>query len=472
MTGLDRYAKYRQIDCTLLAGFMTLMVAGLMVSWQIPLFTPLFLLYLVYFFATRRVFSFPRSLWPILVIASFYLLGLVMSKTFYYRTKADLVNIVIGLAFGFAVWNVAQTVDTVKLLLKKVYAYIFYTVVLISILGIIKLDYTFRGGEIAMLWQNDIYPFGTNLITNYNNTALACLVGLTSGVALIRYSTNVKVNVLNMLLSLPIMFNLIASGSRRTIPLLVLGLLIVIPVIIVFLFKDGLITNMAQKLPLYMMIFFLLSTVVPWTFIGKMKPEQRMSLVQKLPYDVHSFTKETTKIAFRYHTLVEHNANIKDFYRAFWGREYYEDTDETPSAYGGRLERYQYAYELFVGYSLGKKLFGNGFDYIGQYTEKFLKPVGKSTDDYPHNFYLSGVLYSGILGLAALLWFTGYLFYKLVRIIRRMPELGIMVILAWFNILFSYNSIFSLRLFIILVVLVLVVEKRFNKANESSITGS
>lgn len=477
MKGLDKYSKYRQIDCTFLAGFLVLIVTGLMVSWQIPIFTPLFLLYLIYFFATRRSFSLPFFLWPILIITAFYMLGLALSSAFYYRNLADMVNVVIGLAFGFLVWNVAKEQDTIKLLLKRTYTYLFYAVAIISILGIVKLNFTFMGEEISMLWQGGIYPSGTNLIINYNNTSLACFLGLAAGVALIRHSTSMRANVLNTLLLLPITFNLIASGSRRAILLLVLGLVVILSIITVSLFKGGLSIPSPQKVTVYLGLFFLLSVVASSVFMKYLGADGRKALVERLPYDTESFTEETTHIAFRYYTLLYDKSSVSKFHKSLWGKpkssaalaQLKSRRKETPHASAGRIDRYKYALELYGSFSFGQKLFGDGFNYISQYTEKFLKPIGKSTADYPHNFYLSGLLYSGVLGLVGLLWFSGYLCYKLVRIFKKEAELAIMVLLVWFNILFSYNSIFSLRLFIVLVVLALVVEKRFYSANESSI---
>lgn len=66
--------------------------------------------------------------------------------------------------------------------------------------------------------------------------------------------------------------------------------------------------------------------------------------------------------------------------------------------YSSRTKRWLYAKELWDReYKWYHKLFGHGFDYLKWYGEKFFP--NQSRIDYPHNPFISVVLYSGIVGL-------------------------------------------------------------------------
>ena len=76
----------------------------------------------------------------------------------------------------------------------------------------------------------------------------------------------------------------------------------------------------------------------------------------------------------------------------------------------GRLLRWEFAKEIFIKeYNLKQKLFGGGFNFLNWYGFYFLKD--KTLSDYPHNPFLSILLYSGIVGL--ILYFV--LIYNVFR---------------------------------------------------------
>lgn len=75
----------------------------------------------------------------------------------------------------------------------------------------------------------------------------------------------------------------------------------------------------------------------------------------------------------------------------------------------GRVERWIYALNLFENYNLLHKLFGKGFQYLNEYKQQFARE--EASYDYPHSPVLSALLYSGLIGLGA------YLFF-LVRVVQ------------------------------------------------------
>jgi hypothetical protein len=76
---------------------------------------------------------------------------------------------------------------------------------------------------------------------------------------------------------------------------------------------------------------------------------------------------------------------------------------------GPRLDRWRYTIYIYENeYSLGQKLIGSGFGSTKDFARMFLE---KDQDyDYPHNPFLSVLLYSGLFGLIAYLW----LIYKAI----------------------------------------------------------
>lgn len=63
-----------------------------------------------------------------------------------------------------------------------------------------------------------------------------------------------------------------------------------------------------------------------------------------------------------------------------------------------RIVRWRFAFQIFLKeYNIKQKLFGGGFNFLNWYGYYFLKD--RTLSDYPHNPFLSILLYSGLLGL-------------------------------------------------------------------------
>jgi len=111
---------------------------------------------------------------------------------------------------------------------------------------------------------------------------------------------------------------------------------------------------------------------------------------------------------------------------------------------GPRIDRWRYAAHLYLNeYSFLQKLLGGGFNYTVKYARKFHPDDPQRDFDYPHNPFLSVLLYSGILGLIVYFWFfakTLYLYY----IYRKEYWLfGIVFLVVFFYSFFSSNSPFD-----------------------------
>lgn len=109
---------------------------------------------------------------------------------------------------------------------------------------------------------------------------------------------------------------------------------------------------------------------------------------------------------------------------------------------GDRLLRWEFANEIFINeYNWKQKIFGGGFGFLNWYGYFFLN--NKKLSDYPHNPFLSVLLYSGILGIAIYLLMMYKVFYYYLKHLREYTLLFIFFIIAFFFSFFSGGSPFD-----------------------------
>jgi len=108
----------------------------------------------------------------------------------------------------------------------------------------------------------------------------------------------------------------------------------------------------------------------------------------------------------------------------------------------GRFIRWQFAWQIFIKeYDWPKKLIGGGFNHLNWYGYYFLKDKTKS--DWPHNPFLSILLYSGIVGLLIYCFFLYKVFYYYLKYKREYPLLFIFFLITFFFSFFSGGSPFD-----------------------------
>jgi hypothetical protein len=109
---------------------------------------------------------------------------------------------------------------------------------------------------------------------------------------------------------------------------------------------------------------------------------------------------------------------------------------------GPRLDHWRFGWFKFKNqYTIGQKVFGDGFNYMSNYGEEF---YGNSKRlDWPHNPFISILLYAGIVGLIAYLW----LLLRTVQLYwlyhKKYWPLFICFIIAFFFSFFSGNNPFD-----------------------------
>ncbi len=110
-----------------------------------------------------------------------------------------------------------------------------------------------------------------------------------------------------------------------------------------------------------------------------------------------------------------------------------------------RIGRWLFAYELFNGASLKKQLFGQGFNYLEQYGEKYYNNPKRY--DYPHNPIISSFLYSGIVGGLFYIYFLIMVFWYYWKYKKHIMVFFMMYLVTFFFMMFSGNSHFSVPIF-------------------------
>ena len=118
-----------------------------------------------------------------------------------------------------------------------------------------------------------------------------------------------------------------------------------------------------------------------------------------------------------------------------------------------RTMRWKYALELFNNYPLINKIFGNGFDYLYLFAEKFPDPSNPTKKtDYPHNPILSALLYSGIIGALYYVYFLILVFWYYWKYRKYHMLFFVLYLISFFFSFVSGNSHFSVPIFAMLSV--------------------
>lgn len=110
--------------------------------------------------------------------------------------------------------------------------------------------------------------------------------------------------------------------------------------------------------------------------------------------------------------------------------------------FGNRLMRWQFAWQIYSQeYNWRQKIFGGGFNFLNWFGYYFMKD--KSLSDYPHNPFLSVLLYSGIFGLIIYLFFVYKAIYYYAKYLREYKILSIFFLITFFFSFFSAGSPFD-----------------------------
>jgi hypothetical protein len=124
-------------------------------------------------------------------------------------------------------------------------------------------------------------------------------------------------------------------------------------------------------------------------------------------------------------------------------------TDINSGFYSSRFERWRYSMVIFMdSMSISQKIFGRGFDYIYMFGRK----LKEGEIDYPHNPFLSTLIFSGIIGFLVYLWYVFSVIILYIRGFRRHRFFFISFIIVFCFSFVSSNTHFSVPVFAILCI--------------------
>jgi hypothetical protein len=117
--------------------------------------------------------------------------------------------------------------------------------------------------------------------------------------------------------------------------------------------------------------------------------------------------------------------------------------NETSSTFlNDRILRWEFGLKIFsLEYSWKQKIFGGGFNFLNWYGYYFMKD--KTISDWPHNPFLSILLYSGIFGLLIYFFLLYKVFLYYFKYLHEYPLLFIFFIATFFFSFFSAGSPFD-----------------------------
>ena len=329
-----------------------------------------------------------------------------------------------------------------KFLLLNIVRLVFISGVLLASIGLIKYVAFMYGFTFSWI-DSTPYPKGTSLVSDYNYFSYYLLLSFLSSIFLIFRKRAIKKSQkwFYLLSLLTIQMAILGSASRRGF--IVMILLNVILVLLIYKTQHRKAVNYRYIIKCTIsvwvcciLVFFSLSIIPAST---------KVSIVDHMQMNLKKVSESTCKINYRYNTILKGSHNYKAYHKETWG--FYPGPDSTLSEAPSRIIKFKFALKLFRDAPLKAKLIGNGFSYLENFGEEFSIPSKKLITDYPHNLFLSALLYSGVLGTLII----GLLFLQVCWIIFKLKELKLFMIIVFalsliFN-FFSGNSLFSISIF-------------------------
>lgn len=347
-----------------------------------------------------------------------YFLGMYLSQGIIYSNNiSDILNI-ISMIFVWIILSDFEKPDYPSML-HKAAIYSVFTSLIVSLISLFKFYQLLNGVQYEYFFVAGKYSNGTSLVRDYNMFSFALLVGLILSVYLLTKASK-SIHVLYYFISFIIIFvAVLFSGSRRAwVVLAILGIYTFI-IMIRFLIK----TRAVKIIKFGLILTFI--TVFITLFMNAFNIEIDSN------YKYH-----IDKLKYRFETL---------------------KLSQSSDSFSQRTSRWDYAGNLYENGNPLELVIGSGFDYLPKYANIFAPDLD---EDYPHNPILSSLLYAGLLGAIMTI---SLLFWSIVMAIKNFKLLKINFVFAyfisWIFILISSNSIFSVGLFTLLLLIIISIPK-------------
>jgi len=379
----------------------------LIISFSI--LTILFLINYKKFFINKKIlFEFLKVYTPLIILAFFYSIGIINTQKTYIFCVRDVFEFLLNIILLFYLFIFVHRSKQSNLFLhffNKLTVVISCLSIVVAFLGLSKFLLNILGVDI---FTNS--PYGTAFNTDKNFYALFSFLGIVSLIPYLIKQQRVYKKLLYQLFVLLLTANILFSFSYRAIFILIIIILVIIGIqfFVIFNTKNQSIINFSKNTRL-LLVFFVLSFLF----------------------------------------LKTNNLKTNEIYKQFTKRVYVFQNntyDLTLNAF--HFDKWEYAIELYKKEPIINKFFGNGFDYLEKFGEKFNNDKTKLL--YPHNPIFSALLYSGIVGAVFALLFLVLSIYYGVIYFKKNPLYSLMLFTSLLFIFFSGNSLFSVPIFLFL----------------------
>ncbi len=357
-----------------------------------------------------------------------YFIGLVLSQgKIYSNNISDITNII---SF-FVIWVLLSDLkkEDYPLLLHKFAKYAVFVSFIVATISIYKFYKLLGNEQIQNFYFGDFYPAGTSLVRDYNMFSFALIAGLVMSVYLINQSKKLSHTFYYLFSFSTILTSVLFAGSRRGWVVAVL----IAAFVLLLLIKNLL--RFSKNVVKIIKLGFISSSVAVFIYL--------LLVLFQVDIDLRT-SDQITKLQYRLETL---------------------KLNQAQDSFSERTTRWEYATQRYNESNPIQLLFGSGFDYLPDYAKKFSPTL---QEDYPHNPFLSALLYSGLVG--ALILITLFL-WAVLMIFKNSRTLGMHYIflffVSWFFILVSSNSFFSIALFVAMLLIIISVPSPPSKPTTS-----
>lgn len=400
------------------------LIAGLVLKMMLPaLSRPLFygmVLFVPVALALGRRFRFSSRLSFFVVPAAAYCVTAAFSGLQYVLVRSDIVKMLTALTFVSALSLARMSSPQRQQFERWLHRTVYLVALAGAALGLMKLGLLLRGAEMPFLVNpiDGSYPEGSALQTDYNIFALALLFGLVSAAWLWRREENRLILNLSHA-GVPLLVAAVAlSGSRRGLIFLVCGAIV------------WTLSVRRQRL-------------APGGAPGA-RPA-RVAWVRVLP----AYLAMLLVVVLQWGRIESYVGDLLS------SAEYARLSSRAESIRTGdmlepRLVYWERAVDVIASATWPEWVVGSGFGYLADFGR-----FSGLDEDYPHNVFLSAVLYGGFLQ-------SGMLLLMLMVALRRFlvspgdaGALGAWLVLEVAFLFFSSNSFFSSEFAMVLSLLAL-----------------
>ncbi len=378
------------------------------------IFIPSFLILTITFlYQYRNVYlsknfisEFLRAYSPLIILALFYFIGILISGKIYVNNIKDITEFIIGFLFLFYYFILIhknQKQESFYRIYRKLLDFFGLASLLVAVIGLVNFYLQLYGDP----FFTDT-PFGTSINLNKGFYALFSFIGIFSFIPYLNKSLGAKRSFLIQGAILVHIVNILFSFSYESIFVLVT----VFVLMVIFQFFAMLGKTRFMKFALNTRIIFL-SIILMLAFV---------SLSQTKLADKHTaFFKYATAYNYNLNKL---NDDAFDLTKAKFGLQYYAE-------------------QPFVN-----QVFGSGFGYLEVYGLEFQGDTNKL--DYPNNLIVSALLYSGFIGAVFTLLFFIIALYYAIAYLKTYPSFSFIVFTVLVFVFFSISTLFSGPIFLIM----------------------